>query len=124
MAWNDPPPPPDRIVIADLEVQTHIGVTAIERMHPQRLLISVRLERDLTEAGRTDMESSTTPYDAVADLIKQVVAQRPRKLIEAVADEIAGAILTRRLAVAVQVTVKKFSIPGAQHVAVEIYRRQ
>jgi dihydroneopterin aldolase len=124
MAWNDPPAPPDRILIADLEVQTHIGVTAAERMHPQRLLISVALERDLAEAGRTDMESATTPYDVVAELIRQVVTQRPRQLIEAVADEIAAAILTRRMAVAVTVTVKKFSIAGARHVAVEIYRRQ
>jgi dihydroneopterin aldolase len=124
MPWTDQPLRPDKIIIADLEVQTNIGVTATERMHPQRLLVSVTLERDLSEAGRTDMESSTTGYDVVVELIKQVVAQRPRKLIEAVADEIAGAILNRRMAVAVTVEVKKFSIPGARHVAVEIYRRQ
>src|SRR5947207_4997155 len=78
----------DKITIKDLEVQTNIGVTAAERAHTQRLLITVVLERDLAEAGRTDMESSTTPYDVVASLVKQVVAQRPRKLVEAVADEI------------------------------------
>jgi dihydroneopterin aldolase len=114
----------DKITIQDLEVQTNIGVTAAERMHTQRLLITVVMERDLAEAGRTDMESSTTAYDVVAGLIKQVVSQRTRKLIESVADEVAGAILQRRLAVAVTVTVKKFSVPGSQFVAVEIYRHQ
>jgi dihydroneopterin aldolase len=114
----------DKITIKDLEVHTNIGVTAAERAHAQRLLITVVLERDLAEAGRTDMEASTTGYDVVTDLIKQVVAQRPRKLIEAVADEIAGAILQRRLAVTVTVEVKKFSIPGTQYVAVEITRNQ
>jgi len=114
----------DKITIKDLEVQTNIGVTATERAHPQRLLITVIMERDLAEAGRTDMESSTTGYDVVTGLIKQIVAQRPRKLIEAVADEIAGAILQRRLAVSVTVEVKKFSIPGSQFVAVEIQRTQ
>src|SRR4051812_25709050 len=114
----------DKITIKDLEVQTNIGVTAAERAHTQRLLVTIVLERDLAEAGRTDMESSTTPYDVVADLVKQIVSQRPRKLVEAVADEIAGAILQRRLAVAVGVEVKKFSIPGSQYVSIEIYRTQ
>lgn len=114
----------DKITIRDLEVQTNIGVTAAERAHAQRLLISVVLERDLAEAGRTDMESSTTGYDVVAALVKQVVAQRPRKLVEAVAAEIADAVLQRRLAVAITVEVKKFSVPGSQYVAVEIYREQ
>ena len=45
----------DKIIIKDLEVQAHIGVTADEREHPQRLLINLVLERDLAEAGRLDM---------------------------------------------------------------------
>lgn len=114
----------DKITIKDLEVNTQIGVTTAEREHPQRLLISIEMERDLAEAGRTDMESATTPYDVVADLVREVVSKRPRKLIEAVADEIADAILSRRLAVAVTIQVKKFSIPHSQYVSVEIRRTQ
>ncbi|MEI8064559.1 MAG: dihydroneopterin aldolase [Verrucomicrobiota bacterium] len=114
----------DKIIISDLEVQAHIGTTAAEREHPQRLLVSIVMERDLNEAGRTDMESSTTGYDAVIDLVKKLLAHRPRKLIEAVASEIAELILSRRLAVAVTVEVKKFSMPGTRHVAVEIRRTQ
>ena len=114
----------DTITIKDLEVNTQIGVTATERAHLQRLLISVEMERDLAEAGRTDMESATTPYDVVANLIQQIVAARPRKLVEAVADEIADTILSRRLAVAVTVEVKKFSIPHSQYVSVQIRRSQ
>ena len=112
----------DKIIIKDLEVQAHIGVTAGEREHSQRLLISLVLERDLAEAGRTDMESATTGYDVVINLVKQLLAQRPRKLIEAVASEIAEMILAHRLAVAVTVEVKKFSMPGTQYVAVTIRR--
>jgi len=114
----------DKIIISDLEVQSHIGTTAGERERPQRLLISLVLERDLGEAGRTDMESSTTGYDVVIALVKQLLTQRPRKLIEAVATEIAELLLARRLAVAVTVEVKKFSMPGTQYVAVEIRRAQ
>jgi len=112
----------DKIVIKDLEVEAHIGVTEAERARPQRLLITVEMERDLAEAGRADEESATARYDVVAALIRQVAAKRPRKLVEAVAEETAQAILSRRLARAVTVEVKKFSIPRTQYVSVAIRR--
>ena len=114
----------DKIIIKELEVNTHIGVTLEEQAHAQRLLVTVELERDLAEAGRTDTESTTTAYDEVAELIQNIVPARPRKLIEAVAYDIAEAILTKHLAVAVTVEVKKFSVPRAQYVAVHICRTQ
>jgi len=52
----------DRITIKNLEVDAQIGVTETERARPQRLLISVELERDLAEAGRTDAETATTRF--------------------------------------------------------------
>jgi len=112
----------DRIVIKDLEVDAQIGVTETERTHVQRLLITVEMERDLAEAGRSDGEAATTRYDVVADLIRRIAAERPRKLIEALAEDIAEAILSRRLAQTVTVEVKKFSVPHARHVSVEIRR--
>ena len=112
----------DRIVIRDLEVDAHIGVTETERARSQRLLITVEMERDLAEAGRMDAEAATTPYDVVADMTRKLVAERPRKLIETVAEEIAGMILARKMASAVTVEVKKFSIPRSQYVAVQIRR--
>ena len=114
----------DKIVIKDFEVDARIGVTDAERSRNQRLLVTVEMERDLAEAARTDVEAATTPYDVVADLIRQVVTERPRKLVESVAGDIAEAILSRRLAQAVTVEVKKFSIPRSQHVSVQIRREQ
>jgi dihydroneopterin aldolase len=114
----------DKIVIKDLEVDALIGVTDSERAQPQRLLITVELERDLTEAGRRDAEASTTRYDIVADLVRKMVTERPRKLVEAVAHEIAEAILARQLADAVTVEVKKFSIPRSRYVSIQIRRTQ
>jgi dihydroneopterin aldolase len=114
----------DRIVIKDLEVDAYIGVTEVERAQTQRLLITVELERDLAEAGRKDSEAATTRYDVVADMIRKVVAERPRKLVEAVATEIAEIILARKLATGATVEVKKFSIPRSQYVSVHIHRTQ
>ena len=112
----------DKIVIKDLEVDAHIGVTESERAQAQRLLITVEMERDLIEAGRRDAEASTTRYDIVADLIRKVIAKRPRKLVEAVAHEIAETILTRQMAHVVTVEVKKFSLPRSQYVSIQIRR--
>ena len=114
----------DSIIIKDLEVDAHIGVTESERKQAQRLLITVEMERDLIEAGRRDAEASTTRYDVVADTIRKLVAERPRKLVEAVAHEIAEMILTRQMAHAVTVEVKKFSIPRSQYVSIRIHRTQ
>lgn len=112
----------DKITIKDLELDAHLGVTPEERARPQKVLVTVVLERDLGEAGRTDTETATTPYDEVVQAIKDVVAERPRKLIEAMALEISREILYRRMAVSVTVEVKKFSIPRAQYVSVELQR--
>jgi dihydroneopterin aldolase len=112
----------DKITIKDLELDAHIGVTAEERARTQKVLLTVTLERDLGEAGRTDTETATTPYDEVVELIKDVIAERPRKLIEAMALEVAREILYRRMAVTVTVEVKKFSIPRTKYVSVEIQR--
>jgi dihydroneopterin aldolase len=112
----------DRITIKDLEVTAPVGVTEAERARPQRLLVTVEIDRDLTEAGRSDSESATTRYDVVADLVRQVVAERPRKLVEAVAESVAEAILSRRLAEALSVEIKKFSVPQSRYVSVRIHR--
>jgi dihydroneopterin aldolase len=114
----------DKIQICDLEVETNIGVTTEERARAQRVLVSVELERDLAEAGRSDADSTTTDYAEVAAAIRREAGARTRKLIEALATDVAGVILERKWAVAVTVQVKKFSIPGSKYVAVEIYRTQ
>ena len=116
--------PADKIVIRDLELETRIGTTPDEQTRPQRLLVSIELERDLRLAGRTDQASATTDYEAVVALAHTIVSERPRKLIEAIADELAEAILSRRLADRVSIEIKKFSIPRTAYVAVQITRRQ
>jgi FolB domain-containing protein len=112
----------DKIIIKDLEVDAHIGVTEAERAQGQRLLVTIELERDLAEAGRTDTETATTPYDVVADMVRKVVAERPWKLVEAVAEEVAQSILSQNMAHAVGVEVKKFSIRRSEYVSIQIRR--
>ena len=112
----------DKIVIKELQLRACVGVTAAERARPQRLVVTLELELDLAKAGRTDDVAAATRYDVVADLARQEAARKPRKLIEAVAEGIAGAILARKLAKRVSVEVRKFSVPKTRWVAVEIWR--
>ncbi len=114
----------DSISIVDLELEARVGVTEAERARPQRLVVSVELECDLAAAGRTDAESDTTRYDVVADQIRRVVSERPRKLVEAIAEAIAREILSQPLVHAVTVEVRKFSVPGTRFVAVKIRRER
>lgn len=114
----------DNIVIRDLEVEARVGVTEQERAQPQRLLVSVELDLDLREAGRSDNVAKTTDYAMLADLIRRLATKKPHNLVESIAEELADAILQQKLAQAVTIEVKKFSVPRTQHVAVQIRRPQ
>jgi dihydroneopterin aldolase len=66
--------------------------------------------------------SATVDYDAVAREIRQLAAERPRRLIESLAGEIAQAVLVRPLVCGVLVTIRKRILPGVDDVAVRIHR--
>jgi dihydroneopterin aldolase len=112
----------DKIVISHLEATGRVGVTAAERASPQRLLVSLELDLDLVRAGQSDDLDATVDYAAVAQTVRQTVGSRERHLIEAVAHDIASTLLRDPLVRSVTVEVKKFSVPGTDHVAVRIVR--
>jgi dihydroneopterin aldolase len=114
----------DNVIIHNLEIQARVGVTAAERAHPQRLLISVDMALDLTQAGQSDALAATVDYAAVADLVRDTVAQRERLLVEAVAHDVAAAVLALDLVQGVTIEVRKFSVPGSEHVAVRMTRQK
>jgi len=66
------------------------------------------------------------PLEGFADgeSVKRAIREASKLEVHELSDEIADAILSRRLAVAVTVAVKKFSVSNAQYVAVEIRRTQ
>jgi FolB domain-containing protein len=110
----------NKIVIKDLEVFFRVGVPDEERAEPQRLLITVGMEHDFSEAARTDDLEKTINYFAVSQRILKFGEGRSWKLIEKLADEVADVILNEFGAETVFVEVKKFIIPEASHVAVQV----
>ncbi len=109
------------ITITDLEVYYRVGVPDSERAQPQRLLLTVELELDFSQAARTDDLSQTVDYFGVSQRLIGLGTGRQWKLIETLAADI-GSLLLQELHMvdSVRVQVKKFIIPQARHVSVTL----
>lgn len=84
------------------------GANPEERVQGQRFVVDVRINADLREAGRTDDLTKTVNYSLVYSRVREIVEGTPRYLIEAVAEDIASAILDEfATADTVTVTVRK-----------------
>lgn len=113
---------PDRILINGLELPVQIGVPDEERAGWQTLRADLELELVGRVEDFGDDLSATVDYDSVAREIRQLAAERPRRLIESLAGEIAQAVLVRPLVCGVLVTIRKRILPGVDDVAVRIHR--
>ena len=112
----------DLITISDLEVHYRVGVTEAERAQPQRLLLSVAMEHDFTQAGGSDDLADTIDYHAVAQQLLHFGDDCHWELLETLATDIASMILDDFKARRVTVEVKKFIIPHARYVSVRLTR--
>jgi dihydroneopterin aldolase len=83
----------DRILLHGMRFQGHHGVSDAERGDTQPIDVDVELARDLREPGRTDDLATTVNYARVYDLAKAVVEDRTFRLLEAIAETIAGEVL-------------------------------
>ena len=109
-----------KISIVDLEVFYRVGVPDAERAQPQRLLLTVEMETDFTAAAKSDAIADTIDYFAVTQRLLKFGERREWKLIEKAAADIADAILSEFKPRAVGVEVKKFVLPQARYVSVQI----
>lgn len=97
----------DAVFLEGLHFYAYHGVNPEERAQGQRFLVDVALATDLRAAGRGDDLNQTIDYSAVYERVRAIVEGPPRQLIEAVAEEIAAALLAAFPATAVTVTVRK-----------------
>ncbi len=114
----------DTIVISDLEVRFRVGVPDEERRQPQRLLVTVEMRSDFSEAIATDSIKATVDYFAVSQTIMKFGEGREWKLIEKLAADVAEMVLAKFKPASITVEVKKFVIPQAQFVAVRLTRER
>lgn len=115
---------PDLIHIEALEIRTHIGVPDEERAEMQRLTVSLTLEPTVDFRDLDDRIEATLDYAEVCEAVQALAAERPRKLVETLAEEIAAGVLGRFPIRRVSVEVRKFILPETDYVAVRIDRRR
>lgn len=115
----------DKIILKGMEFYGYHGVLPEERVLGQRFIIDVELYLDLRQAGVSDDPGRTVDYARVYHLVESVVTGPPRKLIETVAEAVAGAILENCPVQEAVVRVRKpqAPVPGLfSWMAVEIRR--
>ncbi|MEO5718682.1 MAG: dihydroneopterin aldolase [Chthoniobacterales bacterium] len=112
----------DEIRIEQLELQARIGVPAEERAQPQRLTVSLTLRPPHSFAQLGDDLARTIDYAAVCEEAQRFVAGRQDKLIETLADEMAGHLLRHFGLVRIDLELRKYILPGTKYVAVRTTR--
>ena len=116
----------DRIILEGMEFYGYHGVRSEEQSLGQRFIIDLELFLDLRLAGRSDDRANTVNYVEVFELVESIVGGRPCRLIESVAESIAGSVLERFPVTEALVRVKKpqAPVPGRfAWMAVEIRRK-
>ena len=108
------------IKIRGLEVETRIGVPEEERAESQKLLIDIEMVPGAAFSAMDDDVARTIDYHAVAVEVASLAATGERRLIEALADEIADHVLGRHAAREVKVRIRKFILPQTEWVGVEL----
>ena len=106
-------PPGDRIELRGLRVMCVIGVLDHERTAPQPLSIDVDLHADLSQAGATDDLTRTVDYGAVCDRIVVLCNEAQPRLLERLAELIAGELCAIDAVTAATVAVTKLRPPVA-----------
>lgn len=112
----------DTISINKLKICSHIGVPEAERKDQQVLCVSVEMH-PLTSFSKTeDMIEKTVDYYQVCQKIKTLAEEKPRKLIETLAEDIAQMILCNFTVQAVSIELEKYILPDTEGISVKIYR--
>ncbi len=114
----------DRILVRNLRVFGHHGVLPEEAERGQVFVIDLDLALDLQPAGRSDDLERTVDYGGLTGRVAELVAARRRKLVEAVAEDVADLVLAdgRVREVRVRVSKPHAPLPVDAEIAVEVVR--
>ena len=85
----------DVILLEGIQVPAALGVTAAERSMRRPVLLDVEVVRDLREAGHSDDIHQTIHYKRIFEIVEDVAGNQEHRLVEALADRIAAAVLAK-----------------------------
>ncbi len=121
----------DRIALRGMRFLGRHGVTLEERLEPQPIEVDVELEADLSAPAASDELADTIDYAGIFELVRGIVEERSFRLIEALAGEVATAVLAAHVgdeprleAVEVRVRKPQAPLPGTFEAVEVAVRRQ
>ena len=97
----------DRLVLEGMEFFGHHGDLAAERELGSRIYVDVEVGLDLSIAGESDRLEDTLDYVRCFELVREVVEGGQQRLLEAVAERVAAALLREPQSRRVRVRVAK-----------------
>lgn len=113
----------DIIFLHDLKVEAVIGIWDWERKIRQTVVIDLEMAGDVAKAATNDDVEDTLNYKLVAKRVQQFVAESEFKLVETLAERIAGIVNDEFNVPWVRVRLSKpGAIRGARDVGVLIER--
>jgi len=117
----------DTIFVEQIEFYGYHGASDEEQSVGHRYSVDVELSFELRQAGRSDRLEDTVNYSRVAKRVAALGASEQFRLLEALAERIAGVILDEFPVESVKLRVRKIRPPMnviAASVGVEIVRRR
>ena len=113
----------DTTFLRELKVETIIGIGDWERKIRQTVSIDLDMGADIRRAAAADSIDDALNYKVVAKRVQQFVADSEFRLVEQMAEKIAGLVLQEFGIPWIRVRVSKpGAIRGAKDVGVLIYR--
>jgi 7,8-dihydroneopterin aldolase/epimerase/oxygenase len=108
---------PDRIHIEQLELYARIGVTEDERSKPQRITVNLTIWPKAGFEQMKDDISRTVNYVELCRAAREFIDERPFKLIETLASDLASDLLRAFPLQTVEVEIRKFVLPNTEYVS-------
>jgi dihydroneopterin aldolase len=113
----------DIIFLQEVKVQTRLGVPEWERMTPQTIILDIEVAMRHARACQTDAIEDTIDYGEIVARVRNTLAEKSFRLVEAVAEHVCQLILSEFGAPWVKVRVAKPAVlPGLKALGVVIER--
>ena len=111
------------VFVRDLEVMATLGIYEIEKLAPQRIIVSIDLSVLEGRDAVADDISNVVSYEIVVKKVEAIIARGHVNLVETLAELFAVACLKDKRVVAARVRIEKPDIiPNARSVGIEIER--
>lgn len=114
----------DQIVIEDLELSCHLGITEEERSVAQRVTVTLALTPLRDFNGLRDDIRNAVDYYRVAEHVVKFTAARPRRLIETLGTELADDLVAHYPLQAVELHLRKYVMSNTSAVGIRLRRER